>query len=85
MACASRILEEIHKIREEHAKTFNYDLQAICDDLASAAQSVRGEHLTLPSHTTHHAGSQWAVHERRANNTDGLGVTLDFHPEITNR
>jgi len=27
------ILEEIHKIREEHAKEFNYDLQAICDDL----------------------------------------------------
>lgn len=27
------ILEEIHKTREEHAKAFNYDLQAICDDL----------------------------------------------------
>jgi hypothetical protein len=27
------IVEEIHKIREEHAKAFNYDLQAICDDL----------------------------------------------------
>jgi hypothetical protein len=27
------ILEEIHKIREEHAQAFNYDLQAICDDL----------------------------------------------------
>lgn len=27
------ILEEIHKIREEHAKSFNYDLRAICDDL----------------------------------------------------
>jgi len=27
------ILEEIRKIREEHAKSFNYDLQAICDDL----------------------------------------------------
>lgn len=27
------ILEEIHRIREEHAKSFNYDLQAICDDL----------------------------------------------------
>jgi hypothetical protein len=27
------ILDEIHKIREEHAKAFNYDLQAICDDL----------------------------------------------------
>ncbi len=27
------ILEEIHEIREEHAKAFNYNLQAICDDL----------------------------------------------------
>ncbi|MEB3278290.1 MAG: hypothetical protein VKK42_05125 [Lyngbya sp.] len=27
------ILEEIHKIREEYAQSFNYDLQAICDDL----------------------------------------------------
>ncbi len=27
------ILEEIHRIREEHAKSFNYDLKAICDDL----------------------------------------------------
>ena len=27
------VLEEIYKIREEHAKAFNYDLQAICDDL----------------------------------------------------
>ncbi|MEH2078383.1 MAG: hypothetical protein V7K57_28985 [Nostoc sp.] len=27
------VLEEIYKIREEHAKLFNYDLQAICDDL----------------------------------------------------
>lgn len=27
------ILEEIYKIREEHAKAFNYDLKAMCDDL----------------------------------------------------
>ena len=27
------VLEEIYKIREEYAKSFNYDLQAICDDL----------------------------------------------------
>jgi hypothetical protein len=27
------VLEEIYQIREEHAKAFNYDLQAICDDL----------------------------------------------------
>jgi hypothetical protein len=27
------ILEEIYTLRENHAKAFNYDLQAICDDL----------------------------------------------------
>lgn len=27
------ILEEIHKYREEHAKSFNYDLHAIVEDL----------------------------------------------------
>jgi hypothetical protein len=27
------VLEEIYTIREEHAKSFNYDLQAICNDL----------------------------------------------------
>jgi hypothetical protein len=29
----NEVLEEIYRIREEHAKSFNYDLQAICDDL----------------------------------------------------
>lgn len=27
------ILEGIYRIREEHARDFNYDLKAICDDL----------------------------------------------------
>lgn len=27
------VLEEIYRIREEHAKSFKYDLKAICDDL----------------------------------------------------
>jgi len=27
------ILEEIHRVREKHAKSFNYDLKAICADL----------------------------------------------------
>jgi hypothetical protein len=27
------IVEEIHKIREAHAKRFNYDLKAIFDDI----------------------------------------------------
>ncbi len=39
------VLEEIYRIREEHAKAFNYDLQAICDDLrhkqaASGRQTI---------------------------------------------
>jgi hypothetical protein len=27
------ILEEIYRIREDHAKAFDYDLKAICSDL----------------------------------------------------
>jgi hypothetical protein len=27
------IIEEIYQIREEHAKSFSYDLHAICEDL----------------------------------------------------
>ena len=27
------IVEEIHRIRDEHAKKFEYDLHAICEDL----------------------------------------------------
>ncbi|MEN9565001.1 MAG: hypothetical protein RLZZ69_197 [Cyanobacteriota bacterium] len=27
-----KILEEIHQIREAHAKSFNYDIKAICAD-----------------------------------------------------
>jgi hypothetical protein len=29
----NEVLEEIYKNREEHAKAFEYDLKAICDDL----------------------------------------------------
>jgi hypothetical protein len=38
------VLEEIYKIREEHAKSFNYDLKAICDDLRKR-QSVSGRKI----------------------------------------
>ena len=38
------VLEEIYKIREEHAKAFNYDLQAICDDLRQK-QAVSGRQI----------------------------------------
>ena len=51
------ILEEIYKIREEHAKAFNYDLQAICDDLrrrqTESGRKLISTPLKLSSHTQH--------------------------------
>lgn len=48
-----QILEEIYKIREEHAKSFNYDLQAICDDLqkkqAASGRQIISDPLKQPS------------------------------------
>jgi hypothetical protein len=38
------ILEDLYQIREEHAKSFNYDLQAICDDLREK-QAASGRRL----------------------------------------
>ncbi len=47
------ILEEIHKIREEHAKAFNYNLQAICNDLrqkqAASGRQLISQPLKRPS------------------------------------
>lgn len=46
------IIEEIHQIREEHAKAFNYDLKAICDDLrkrqAASERTTISEPLRPP-------------------------------------
>ena len=46
------ILEEIYRIREEHAKTFNYDLKAICDDLrrrqAAGSRKIISKPLRQP-------------------------------------
>ncbi|MCC5618666.1 hypothetical protein LC605_26970 [Nostoc sp. CHAB 5836] len=53
------ILEEIYRIREEHAKSFNYDLQAICDDLrqkqAVSSRQIISQPLKQPSR--HHSKS----------------------------
>ncbi len=38
------VLEEIYKIREEHAKSFNYDLKAICEELRKQ-EAVGGRKL----------------------------------------
>ena len=34
------IVEKIHKIREEHARKFNFDLQAIYNDLKAQEKKV---------------------------------------------
>ena len=42
------ILEEIYKIREEHARAFNYDLRAICDDLRGKQLSSDRQIISQP-------------------------------------
>ncbi len=46
------VLEEIYKIREEHAKAFNYDLKAICSDLrkrqAASGRKIISQPLRQP-------------------------------------
>lgn len=41
------IIDELHKIREEHAKKFNYDIAAICEDLKKGEKKLeeQGFHL----------------------------------------
>ena len=42
------VLEEIYRIREEHAKSFNYDLKAICDDLRKKQAASGRRIITQP-------------------------------------
>ena len=42
------VLEEIYKIREEHAKAFNYDLHEICQDLRKKQVAKNRKVITQP-------------------------------------
>lgn len=42
------ILEEIHKYREEYAKSFNYDLKAIYQDLQQKQIASGRKFVSLP-------------------------------------
>jgi hypothetical protein len=42
------INEEIHKFREEHARKFNFDLHAICEDLRALQKSSNLKVVRLP-------------------------------------
>jgi hypothetical protein len=41
------ILAEIHRIREEHAKAFNYDIRAICEDWRRRQEQSGRKFVTL--------------------------------------
>lgn len=43
------IVEEIQKIRESHAKKFNYDMSAIYEDLKAKELKSEWKIVTLPS------------------------------------
>ena len=42
------IVEKIHKIREEHAREFNFDLQPIYDDLKEQEKKSVHQIVSLP-------------------------------------
>jgi vacuolar-type H+-ATPase subunit E/Vma4 len=44
----NEVLEEIHKVREEHAKSFNYDLEAICADLRKQESDSKRQIISKP-------------------------------------
>lgn len=51
---SNEILEGIYKNREDHAKSFKYDLNAICDDLrkrqAQSGRKIVSKPLRKPRH-----------------------------------
>jgi hypothetical protein len=42
------ILEEIHKYREDYAKSFNYDLQAIFEDIRKKQAASGRKMISVP-------------------------------------
>jgi hypothetical protein len=42
------VLDEIYRIREEHAKSFNYNLKLICDDLLRKQAASGRQIISVP-------------------------------------
>lgn len=53
----NEILEEIHKIREEHAQSFNYDIKAMCSDLRKRQVQSGRKFVTLSSNNCNNKSS----------------------------
>lgn len=47
------IVEQLHKIREEHARKFNFDLQAIYNDLKEQEAKSGYKIISLPIQKRH--------------------------------
>ena len=43
------IVEEVRRVRNAHAAKFNYDLEAICDDLQKQQKASKREYVRLPA------------------------------------
>jgi hypothetical protein len=46
------ILEELYQIREQHAKSLNYDMKAICEDWRIKQAQSNRQFVTLTSDRT---------------------------------
>ena len=42
------IVDEIHKIRRKHAESFNFDINAICDDYRKKEKKSKLKLVALP-------------------------------------
>jgi hypothetical protein len=54
----NEVLEEIYRIREDHAKAFNYDLKAICDDLQKRQAASGRKIISKPLRQPHQPQNQ---------------------------
>ena len=60
------IVEEVRKIRDEYAKRFNYDLDAICQDLQEKQRLGKRRVISLPPERPRKMnGSQLTDEERK--------------------
>jgi hypothetical protein len=48
------IVDEVRKAREDYARRFDFDLDAICRDLREKQQSASVRVISLPSRPVHH-------------------------------
>ncbi len=44
------IVEEVRKVRDEHAAKFDYDLRRIFEDIKKLEEESVREHVSLPPH-----------------------------------